>query len=370
MERKWWQNAVIYQIYPRSYQDSNGDGIGDLQGIIERLPYLGRLGIDAIWLSPVYRSPQVDNGYDISDYQDIDPMFGTIDDMQRLIDEAKKYLAETADMILKKDEAKKLLFSCETDYFGDEDGDYTDKTLDMVSVLTGVHIYTVYFVFLLCMAERLKHDYMNAGLEENLYWDLMRDLKYKLDECYAVHKIWGTFVFSWFRDHYRMKRFALGRFQYIKMPFPYEKYEYGDICINRGDTVYNFHIPSSGPFPRDLRIDSYKRAFDFFGCKEKGYIPLICISWLLYPENAELFREGSNLLDFVRDFEIIGSEKTDAFYDSWRVFGKPCDTPVDELPEDTSLMRSFKKRMAESGSFGEGCGIIIFDGKKIVNKAE
>ena len=91
MERKWWQNAVIYQIYPRSYQDSNGDGIGDLQGIIERLPYLGRLGIDAIWLSPVYRSPQVDNGYDISDYQDIDPMFGTIDDMQRLIDEAKKY---------------------------------------------------------------------------------------------------------------------------------------------------------------------------------------------------------------------------------------------------------------------------------------
>ncbi len=87
---KWWKNVVIYQIYPRSFQDSNGDGIGDLQGIIKRLDYLERLGIGAIWLSPVYRSPQDDNGYDIADYQDIDPMFGTMDDMLLLIQEAKK----------------------------------------------------------------------------------------------------------------------------------------------------------------------------------------------------------------------------------------------------------------------------------------
>ena len=87
----WWKNAVIYQIYPRSFQDSNGDGIGDLAGIIPRLGYLESLGIDAIWLSPVYRSPQDDNGYDISDYCDIDPMFGTLADMDNLITEAKKH---------------------------------------------------------------------------------------------------------------------------------------------------------------------------------------------------------------------------------------------------------------------------------------
>ncbi|NBH72132.1 alpha-glucosidase [Clostridiaceae bacterium] len=87
---RWWQNAVIYQIYPRSFQDSNGDGIGDLQGIIRRLDYLERLGIDGIWLSPVCKSPQDDNGYDISDYQDIDPMFGSLSDMEQLIEEAKK----------------------------------------------------------------------------------------------------------------------------------------------------------------------------------------------------------------------------------------------------------------------------------------
>ena len=87
---KWWKNVVVYQIYPKSFQDSNGDGIGDIPGIISRLDYLQELGIDAIWLSPVYRSPQDDNGYDISDYQDIDPMFGTMEDMENLIEEAKK----------------------------------------------------------------------------------------------------------------------------------------------------------------------------------------------------------------------------------------------------------------------------------------
>ncbi len=87
---KWWKRAVVYQVYPRSFQDSNGDGIGDLQGMIQRLDYLQKLGIDAVWLSPVCKSPQCDNGYDISDYQDIDPMFGTMEDMEQLIAEAKK----------------------------------------------------------------------------------------------------------------------------------------------------------------------------------------------------------------------------------------------------------------------------------------
>lgn len=88
-DEKWWKKAIVYQIYPRSFQDSNGDGIGDLNGIIRRLDYLENLGIDAIWLSPVCQSPQDDNGYDISDYQNIDPMFGSLEDMERLIEEAK-----------------------------------------------------------------------------------------------------------------------------------------------------------------------------------------------------------------------------------------------------------------------------------------
>ena len=89
--KDWWKNSVVYQIYPRSFKDSNGDGFGDLQGIIEKLPYLQNLGIDVIWLSPVFDSPQDDNGYDISDYRKIYAGFGSNEDMDELIKKAHEH---------------------------------------------------------------------------------------------------------------------------------------------------------------------------------------------------------------------------------------------------------------------------------------
>ena len=145
-KNKWWKSAVIYQIYPKSFQDSNGDGIGDLRGIIQRLDYLENLGIDAVWLSPVYRSPQDDNGYDISDYQDIDPMFGTMQDMEHLICEAKKHniriimdlvLNHTSDEHRWFQEAKK---SCENpyhDYYVWRDGEEGILPNDMKACFGG-----------------------------------------------------------------------------------------------------------------------------------------------------------------------------------------------------------------------------------------
>ena len=88
MDRKWWQSSVVYQIYPRSFQDSNGDGIGDIPGITKRLPYIRELGADVIWLSPVYQSPNDDNGYDISDYQAINPEFGTMEEFDEMLQTA------------------------------------------------------------------------------------------------------------------------------------------------------------------------------------------------------------------------------------------------------------------------------------------
>lgn len=90
MEKEWWKGKVAYQIYPKSFKDSNGDGIGDLKGITQKLDYLEKLGIDILWLSPVYKSPFIDQGYDISDYYAIDPLFGTMEDMEELIAEGKK----------------------------------------------------------------------------------------------------------------------------------------------------------------------------------------------------------------------------------------------------------------------------------------
>src|SRR5579884_3437128 len=86
---QWWQHAVFYEIYPRSFADSNNDGIGDLNGIASKLDYLRSLGIDAIWITPCFPSPQVDFGYDVSDYEAIDPMYGTLADFDKLVKEGR-----------------------------------------------------------------------------------------------------------------------------------------------------------------------------------------------------------------------------------------------------------------------------------------
>lgn len=145
-DEKWWKKAVVYQIYPRSFQDSNGDGIGDLKGIIRRLDYLETLGIDAIWLSPVCKSPQDDNGYDISDYRDIDPMFGSMADMEHLIQEAEKHhIRIILDLVLNHSsdehpwfkEAKKSRENPYHDYYIWRDGEKGHPPNDMKACFGG-----------------------------------------------------------------------------------------------------------------------------------------------------------------------------------------------------------------------------------------
>ena len=145
-KRGWWKSAVFYQIYPKSFQDTTGTGVGDLQGIISHLDYLQKLGIDGIWLSPVCASPQVDNGYDVSDYCAIDPMFGTMEDMEQLIAEAKKrnisiimdlVLNHCSDQHIWFQEALKGKDNPYHDYFIWRDGDGATAPNDMMSVFGG-----------------------------------------------------------------------------------------------------------------------------------------------------------------------------------------------------------------------------------------
>lgn len=90
VDKDWWKNAVVYQIYPKSFKDSNNDGFGDLKGIISKLDYFNETGITVVWLSPIHKSPQVDDGYDISDFKDIDPIFGTLGDFDELVTKANQ----------------------------------------------------------------------------------------------------------------------------------------------------------------------------------------------------------------------------------------------------------------------------------------
>ena len=145
-KRGWWESAVFYQIYPKSFQDTDGDGVGDLKGILSRLDYLEKLGIDGIWLSPVCQSPQVDNGYDISDYQDIYPVFGTMEDMEELIRQAKmRGISIIMDLVLNHSsdqhpwflEAKKGRENPYHDYYVWRDGTEDKMPNDMGSVFGG-----------------------------------------------------------------------------------------------------------------------------------------------------------------------------------------------------------------------------------------
>lgn len=144
--KDWWKQAVIYQIYPKSFQDSNGDGIGDLPGILSRLDYLEDLGVDALWLSPIFCSPQADNGYDVSDYEDVDPMFGSMADLETLIAEAKKRgISIILDLVLNHTsekhpwflEALKSKDSPYHDYYLFRDGTPENPPTDMKAIFGG-----------------------------------------------------------------------------------------------------------------------------------------------------------------------------------------------------------------------------------------
>ena len=185
-KRGWWESAVFYQIYPKSFQDTNGDGIGDLRGILSRLDYLEYLGVDGLWLSPVCASPQVDNGYDISDFRDIDPMFGTMADMEELIAEAgKRGISIILDLTLNHSsdrhfwfqEALKSRDNPYHDYYVWRDGDGVNPPNDMRACFGGScwtwvpHLGQYYFHQF--AVEQPDMNWDNPQLRRELY-DMMR----------------------------------------------------------------------------------------------------------------------------------------------------------------------------------------------------
>ncbi|MGN0478244.1 MAG: hypothetical protein ACI4GO_02305, partial [Hominenteromicrobium sp.] len=141
----------------------------------------------------------------------------------------------------------------------------------------------------------------------------------------------------------------------------------GGYTIHPGDTVYNMHIPSCGPLTRAARIDSYKKAYDFYKDKLGGK-PMVfaCESWLLFPGNREILPPTLNMVDFISDFYIYKSEEYEEFYDKWRVFGKDFEKPDAELPEDTTQRRCFKAWLLAGKKTGGGEGVFLYDGERFI----
>lgn len=244
------------------------------------------------------------------------------------------------------------------------ESDHEKRLSEMADVL-GVHVYALHMVFLLECALRIKSEYDKRGISEEVYYDTMEDITFKIVECKKFHGFYGVFPFSWYHAIFGVYTFKLGRLEYAIGELQYDSYR---DYAKRGDRVYNCHIPSCGPLTYELVIDSLKRAYKFFGCRD--YLIVHCGSWMLYPPAyREVFPEGSNLRMFYELFDILGENPvTTNAANIWRVFYRDEFTPYDELPTDTTLQRNFVKFFKAGNFMGTGKGILVFDGEKIVNK--
>lgn len=284
--------------------------------------------------------------------------------------EAKAEFIKVGEKIQDDKKISGTFFKCKTDFINKKIsfGEVKDL-IDPYAKELETSEYTLHFIFLINCTDILLEKFKNQGIDEEIFWDTIKDFRYKLMECHEVKGIWGTFVAEWMSGYMNMTRFALGRFQYEEVIYTGDTYKKNGIELNQGDKVYSFHIPSSGkPFDKPTRIASYQRAYEFFGFKEKGErIILVCNSWLLHKNLINILPQSSRVLDFAHDFDIVSSKDTERFEDAWRVFGKHYEKPLEQLPRDTSLRKVIAEYLLAGGKLGNGYGIIVFDGNKIIN---
>lgn len=279
-------------------------------------------------------------------------------------DEATEELSAALAKILSCEKCADLLKKAQdTMYLSDES---FNPVLEELTAACGLHRYTVNMVFWLYSAIPLRYIYKQRGLPEEIYLDSMKDLTYKLKECRDVYGICGTFV-DWFKLFYLCKRFALGRLEYERQPFALDAYR--DI-LKKGDTVINIHIPSSGRLLAEDVYASLKKAYAFFSedVRDDGILVFHCNSWMLHPKMAEaVYKDGSNMRAFYDLFDVIDVTDAEYFTNFWRVFNMPySEEAVAKAPTDTTLRRSILGYMKNGGVFGNGRGIILFDGEKII----
>lgn len=266
--------------------------------------------------------------------------------------------------------ASEMAETVENYMFPTADGmDEALKKLASMAERFGENEHTLDFVFVLCCLPILKVRYAEAGIGEDIFYNTCDDLRCKLGECIECEGVPGTFVASWYNGILTMEIFGLGRFEYEL--WEHDEEDYIAPCgkaLRHGDPEINFHIPSSGvPITDEARLDSYKRAYEFYKDKLVGGVAFFrCNSWLLYPDHREFLPENSNILRFMDDFDIVSYKVWPELGDLWRIFGRYADRAPEELPTDTALRRAYAERIRSGGTLGKGFGYIVFDGEKIL----
>lgn len=245
-----------------------------------------------------------------------------------------------------------------------------DECLEKVSMLgkgVGLHEYQSKFVYCLCLTKQMREYYLSRGYSEEFFLDNVKDFDYKLEECKLVKGIYGTFCPEWFEGHFKLTRFKLGRLQFeIKRLNDFipgiAQYEKGDLFLDGNSPMINVHIPRSGErLDEDLVKDAFSRANTFYRREFKNRpVVFCCESWLLYLKNAELMKEGSNLKKFFDLFDILVSKDYDSYKECWRLFDMEFTGNADDLPEDSSLRKTYKSHIKNGEKTGWGFGVHVY----------
>jgi len=247
---------------------------------------------------------------------------------------------------------------------------------DFQSVLDQLHqfsnknvsVYTLDLMFLFSCTGYLYDDYKARNVSDEIFINTMKDILYKTEECRKVKNVFGVFTIQWYEGFLKMQRFAFNRLQFDIWEKHTNEMAFGKYQITPDQFSLNCHIPSSGPLDYDAVIQSYQMAYEFF--KEKitdGILPIFCNSWLLYPLYKKIFKQNSpNITKFISDFKIYESDKSETFFDAWRIFGMDYDGDTFHLPRKTRLQKGFIEYINSGGSFGTGKGVLLFDGKNPV----
>ncbi len=253
---------------------------------------------------------------------------------------------------------------------------YAENEISMAEASEAIHKFadsgctanTIDLVFAVMTAEKTKKQYEKEGISEAVFKETFSDIKCKLNESLKGGGF-GLSVLWWFDGYFKLKRFALGRLQYDVLDNTAEDIAFKGGLLPKGSFALDCHIPSGKPLSRELCIDSYKKAYAYFGGKiSDGILPILCDSWLLFPDYMAVFGKDSNIYKFAADFNIYSIRQTDEFCDAWRVFGMPYKGDTHKLPQDTTLQRNFVEYIKRGGKFGNGLGILLFNGEKILRK--
>ena len=243
---------------------------------------------------------------------------------------------------------------------------HPDAQLVVKEIATELEIseYTIWVYVLVKSAIKAHELYKQKNIPDDIYYDNMKDITYKLIECKKVHNVWGIFVAHWYPGFFTCDRFCLGRLQFERRlsPFDYKNY------CKKDQLIYGCHIPSSGPLILEDVIESLKKAYEFYNVKNGEYLILNCHSWLLYKPLVNLFKETSNVRKFYDLFDVVDKHETKIESDGWRIFDTLNLSDLTALPEKTSLQQNVKKYLLDGNALGAGNGMLVFDGENIINK--